>query len=47
MIPNIGFVLRVFAFVLFVISAFPQVTPYWYRLISIGLACWVLSLIIA
>jgi hypothetical protein len=36
---NVHALLLVFAFVFFVVSAFPPVNPYWNRCISIGLAC--------
>ena len=44
---NLHFVLLVFAFVLFVLSALPYApaAPYWNRLIGAGLACWVASIL--
>lgn len=37
-----GLILLVFAFVLFVIGAWgPAIEPYWRRIVSAGLACWV------
>jgi len=37
----INILLLMFAFVLFVIATFSLASPYWNRLISAGLACWV------
>lgn len=37
----LGLVLLVFAFVLFVLGAFPLTAPWNPRLIAAGLACWV------
>ncbi len=43
---NISLVLEIFAFVLFVIGAFPaSVDPYRVRLVSAGLAFWVAAYI--
>ena len=38
-------VLLIFAFVLFVLAAFPVVEPWRWRLIPAGLACWVMAVI--
>jgi len=38
----IPMILAVFAFVFFVVSALPIAAPYWNRLVSAGLAAWVL-----
>jgi hypothetical protein len=37
----------VFSFVLFVIACFNIAAPYWNKLIAAGLACWVLSVLLA
>lgn len=42
----IPMILGVFAFVCFFLSAFPFVAPYRDRLVSIGLACWVLVMVL-
>jgi hypothetical protein len=42
---SLHLVLLVFAFVCFVLSALPLASPYWNRLISVGLACWVGALL--
>lgn len=44
---NLKFILLVFAFVLFVLSAIPYApaNAYWNRLIGAGLACWIGSLL--
>lgn len=46
---NLHFVLMVFSFVLFVLAAlpYPPSEPYWHRLVSAGLACWVGALLFA
>ena len=48
---KIPLILQVFAFVLFVVSAWlssaPTVDPWRWRLIPIGLACWVASVIVS
>jgi hypothetical protein len=40
---SVQLILQVFAFVLFVVATFPPANPYWNRLVSAGLACWVAS----
>lgn len=44
---NLHFILLVFSFVLFVLSAlpYPPSEPYWNRLVGAGLACWVASIL--
>jgi hypothetical protein len=41
-----GLILLVLAFVCFALSAAPVASPFWNRLISVGLAAWVLSLLL-
>lgn len=45
MTPIVHTILLVFAFVFFLVSVFPQTSPYWNRLVSCGLAALALSMI--